>query len=185
MPTEEALPTEPFITWSGQADPTAAVLAIGVIMAIAVLNLILRQLTLIRKLHGDDHVLSRRLEAEKRCGDFSAHVFRPDILTAHLDFLDRNNAISLNEIRDAKEHDPGVVDAVHSLLDYYDGLARGIDQGVFSERVIKAAHRPGMTRSLRILRPYIEHRRAEFATEIEIWLTLEQLVYKWDHDAAA
>ncbi len=185
MPVQETLPAEPFITWSGIADPTAAVILIGVVIIAAQLHFVVRQLTIMRRLTADGHTLSRRLEAEKRCAEFGALVYRPDLLSAHLDFLDRQAAVTLQEIRDARNADPGVLDAIHSLLDYYDGIARGIDQGVFSERVAKSAHRAGMSRALRILRPYIEHRRADFGTDTEIWAPLETLVHKWDHDPSA
>ena len=177
--------TPTLLTWSDLTSPAAITLAIAALLvffALAVLSLqfnaIQHHLKALRIHVRESRDWLRRNAADQRSADFHTLVFKPHLLSRHLDYIHRQTAVTLQDIRQAKSENPEIIDALHSLLDYYEGLARGIEHGVLSERVVKAAHHENMARALRIFRPYIEEHRMQ--SIIGVWTRVETLVIKWD-----
>jgi len=66
------------------------------------------------------------------------------------------------------------------LLNYYEGLAIGINQGLYDERLIYSTWESTMNRICICFAEYIDYRGNE--GQIKAWAEFTQLVKKWDYD---
>lgn len=174
----------PILIWHPVASPTTLILAAGVLLAFLAIVALTLELQTIRhhlksiRIHiRESRDWFRRNAADQRAAAYHTLVYKPQLLTRHLDYLERQSAVTVQDVRQAKAEDPEVIDALHSLLTYYDALALAVEHGVLSERVIKAAHHADMLRALRVFRPYIENHRAQSAPDA--WSHFEKLVATW------
>lgn len=108
-----------------------------------------------------DHEWNRRKAAQDASSLFGSRIEGRELLNVHYDYASSNDSISLEGIRNEFQSDDKLRPAVHSLLDYYELLARGVKTQIYDEDVVRRAWKGGMTRAVGRFRPYIEHRREQ------------------------
>lgn len=128
------------------------------------------------KIHGADHDWHRRLAAQNTLKEYNQSTITSR-LQKEFNYLNRKEAIPLAEVEEKLSSNSELQNELHQLLNYYEGLARGVFQQVYDEEVVKAGRRGAMIKALRAFGSYIEDRRAKFSPKA--WSDLEALVAKW------
>jgi hypothetical protein len=70
------------------------------------------------------------------------------------------------------------------VLNYFEGLARGVRQGIYDEQVIKTAFRGLMINVNESFKYYIQNRRHQFHNP-RVWVELEVLSDCWRQEERA
>lgn len=112
------------------------------------------QVRQLKRQHKENHDWNRRLAAQNALLQYDySEVSRE--LNRVFQFVDRTDALSSSEINESLLQNKELKTHLHQLLNFYEGLARGINQGVFDESVIKAGRMGAMMRSELSFRNYI------------------------------
>lgn len=154
-----------------------------------------RQLVLLMQHHDDNHTWNRKHAAEEACSRFETKETR--LLTKHLDYINRDHKqrpISKSDI-DAvlakfKKDNPNDSEGlekleydlrveINNLLNYHEGLARGIRLGIYDETVIHEAFRGMILKSSYMFRPYTSERQ-KVSDNDRIWEDMTLLVERWE-----
>ena len=122
-----------------------------------------------------DH--AKRVAAQQALAAYRLSVTLSN-LQMHFHYIDKIREIPIEEILEALKREPELKVELHDLLNYYEGLARGIAQGIYDEQVIKAGRYGAMRRAYRAFLPYIIYRRAENKSS-RAWVDLESIILKW------
>ena len=134
-----------------------------------------RELRVLNRHHADNHDWNRRVAAQEAVAKFNYSILASP-LQISFDFLNAMDPISVTKIDEELKANANLQNELHELLNYYEGLARGINQGILDETVVKIARRTEMQRCERAFRDYIEKRRG-FSPRA--WLQLSYIAGKW------
>jgi Domain of unknown function (DUF4760) len=127
------------------------------------------------------HDWNRRKAAQDAALLFNQRVQGRELLEQHLAYVSSFEPVPMEILAKRFEETPNLKQAVHSLLNYFEMLARGVHQSIYDEMVINVAWKGAMTRAIDRFGPYIEERRK---SSPEAWRQLEDLVSRWrGHDA--
>jgi len=141
-----------------------------------------KQLKLLKKTHADNHDWNRRKAAQDaamlRQKRFTTENIR--LINEELDYLNSSDPIPLKTFKAKVKSEPNLKGACHNFLNYYEALARGVNQRIYDEEVTKEALKTVMTKAFNRFFPYIQHRRSTLNPEA--WSNLENLVNKWSHE---
>lgn len=188
-----ALSTPGFMEWA-----TFVLLVLGFLVTFLQLRSVIHQ-------HKENHEWSRRKAAEDVCTNYAGDISFRILLETYLDWSERTEPIPYEEIRSIGEQadlaqahvvediaaeagkapvsthpsdkpSARIAAAIHRQLNYYESFSRGIDEGVYDEKIIKRAFFGQMRHSLYILMPYITERRK---MNPKVWEDFEQLVNDW------
>ncbi|GAB5494997.1 MAG: hypothetical protein Phyf2KO_00770 [Phycisphaerales bacterium] len=159
-----------------------------IIMATGI-NIARLQLRTLVLQHSENTEIKKNTRTAEVCDRFPHLSTRH--LTLSLRYEDREpnvDPISIHEIRDVidtssegksnPEFARELLLEIHQLLNYFDGLARGIRLGLYSERVVSDAFRGQMTKAALLLEPYVHERRGNPANPVT-WSDFYDLVKKW------
>ena len=127
-----------------------------------------------------DHDLQRRLAAQNSLNEYNKSIITSD-LQIEFKYLNVKESIPLERIEKIFGENSALRNELHQLLNFYEGLARGVFQQIYDEEVIKSARKSSMAKALLAFRSYIEMRRREYAPNA--WSDLDALVTKWEHES--
>lgn len=125
------------------------------------------------------HKWSRRKAAQEATLLFNQRVKGRDLLKEHLDYVSSFDPIPLAQLDEKFGEEPELKPAVHSLLNYFEMLARGINQHIYDEEIVRTAWKGAMIRAIDRFRPYIKRRRKQSSKNA--WRELEGIVDEWRH----
>ena len=137
------------------------------------------QIKMTRQIHKDNHEWNRRKAAQDVLMNVDLTTASKELNKA-LEFLDVKESIPLEKILTAIKEDRHLQNLIHKLLNVYEGYARGINQGIFDEEVIKTARKGTMIRVLESFSSYIKYRREGWADKA--WIQAETLIRKWQNE---
>ena len=127
--------------------------------------------------HRENHDFQRRIAAQDAINQFNFSSLSAELGTK-FGYFEHNLPISIKEIRkvfDASEENRS---KLIMLLRHYEGLARGINQGIYDEEVVKSALRRTILRVSRAFSLYIEQRRIELGNP-KLWKEFTDLGDRW------
>lgn len=134
-----------------------------------------KEINILNKHHADNHDWNRRKAAQDAIRAFDFTLLSKKFQTA-FDVINRTEAIPMGAIDKAYEANPEIQMELHHLLNFYEGLSRGINQGLFDEEIIKTARRSDMIRCVVLFQNYLTHRRIEHPNA---WSELSFIAHKW------
>ncbi|HRF05245.1 DUF4760 domain-containing protein [Accumulibacter sp.] len=137
------------------------------------------QLQATYKISAADHDWNRRMAAQAALSEYNQSITLSG-LQSTLNYLNCTEAIPLSKIQKGFTDHPDLQNELHQLLNFYEGLARGVSHRVYDVEVIKAGRRSAMINTLRAFNSYIESRRKESSPTA--WTDLEALVAEWVAD---
>ena len=151
----------------------AFLLAIGFIFTIW-------QIRILIKTHADNHEWNRRIATQEAISNFNQGTFIHDLneLNEMLSLFERKHPIPLAEIKEKFKDNPKVQTQCHTLLNFYEGLARGVKFGVYDEEIVENSRRGIMERTSNVLEEYIKYRRNEFSPHV--WGEYLDLLKRWN-----
>ena len=124
------------------------------------------------------HEWNRRKAAQDAALLFNQRVQGRDVLDEQLNYVSSSEPIGIETLHQKFAAVAGLKPAIHSLLNYFEMLARGVHQSIYDETVIRVAWKGAMTRAMERFGPYIKERRTASPAA---WRELEGLVSKWRH----
>lgn len=130
-----------------------------------------------------NHDWHRRIAAQDALMQQRQHVLDSGLLEKEFQHTTTRDPIPLEKINSAINALPELRRALHSYLNYYEALARGVRQAVYDEEIIKAGCRGIMTRNWIRFGHYIAHRRN--AGSPKAWLETELLLNQWQKQDGA
>ena len=98
-----------------------------------------RQLALSTRTQRQNHDWNRRAAAQEANWKFSSLVKGRELIDQAFNITTRDAPLTIDELNTAFEKNSELKTAVLSLLNYYEGLAIGVNQSIFDEDVIKTA----------------------------------------------
>ena len=126
--------------------------------------------------HADNHDWNRRHAAQEALRNYNYSLLSSPLQTS-FDYLNSLDSIPVSQIEDKFSENTDLQSDLHQLLNYYEALARGINQGIFDEDVVKSARRNAMVRCERSFRNYIEKRRQNVSPRA--WVELSHITTRW------
>lgn len=123
------------------------------------------------------HDWNRRKAAQDATLLLNDRVKDRKLLKEHLDYVSSFEPIPLAELCKALDAHPDVRIAVHDLLNYFEMLARGVQQNVYDEEVIRTAFEGSMSRAVSRFGPYIQSKHAPALPKA--WEQLVYVVNEW------
>lgn len=137
-------------------------------------KLLAEQSRILLETHSDNHEWNRR--------SFTQDVLMSFTLGKHVNELsnvidqDRTSPIPLQELQELFQSNPHLQTECHTLLNFYESLARGIKFGIYDEEIIKVARHGLMRRTYVIFIEYINLWRSRMDNS---WSEFEALVKRW------
>ena len=128
------------------------------------------------KINSADHDWNRRMAAQAALKEYNQSVLT-SALQAEFNYLNCSESIPLKDIQKGFEGNPALQNELHQILNFYEGLARGVFQQIYDEEVIKTGRRGAIIKALRAFSSYIEDRRSTLSPFA--WSDLDALVAKW------
>ena len=133
-------------------------------------------INLSKKVHQENHDWNRRMAAQEAIVMFRNKNKTRELREA-LGQIDINDAIPLQLIHDKFKTNSDLQSYIHSVLNTFEGYARGISQGIYDEEVIKTALKGTMVRYFSCFHPYIKHIRD--TRNPDLFNEFEGIVNKW------
>lgn len=124
-----------------------------------------------------NHDWNRRIAAQDALMQQRQRVLDSGLLEKEFQHTTTRDPISLEKINCAFKELPELRRALHSYLNYYEALARGVRQAVYDEKMIKVGCRGIMKRNWIRFGHYIAHRRNGGSPNA--WLETEHLLNQW------
>lgn len=138
------------------------------------------QLRAAYKINEADHDWNRRIASQDALKEYNQSILSSE-LQSEFNYLDCTESIPLEKIEEGfKKHPTNLQAELHQLLNFYEGLARGISHNVYDEEIIKTARHNAMEKVFRAFNSYIRSRRN--TSSPHAWEQLEYLVSKWKAD---
>ncbi|MBB4286981.1 DUF4760 domain-containing protein [Roseospira goensis] len=100
-------------------------------------------------------------------------------LQKDLKYIEEPRTISVEELENHLDRNDSLREQLHALLNYYEGLARGIHTGIYDETVIRSGREGAMKRAFKAFEPYILCRRYRNNSP-NAWIELEKICKKWE-----
>jgi hypothetical protein len=94
------------------------------------------------------------------------------LLSQHFDYSIRHSSIPLDEILHKFETIQGLREALHTHLNYYESIARGVEFGLYDKELILATLAGQITRNNTRWHEYLEHKQK---TSKKSWQYLKKL----------
>ena len=139
-----------------------------------------RELTAIKQSHVENHDWNRRVAAQEALRAYNYSLLSSP-LQSSFNYLNTSDSFSITEIENKFENESSLQSDLHQLLNYYEGLARGINQAIFDEEVVKTARCNAMIKCERAFRNYIEQRRSSY--NVRAWIELSNIVDRWNSES--
>ncbi len=143
-----------------------------------------KQVKLLRNQHWDNHDWNRRLAAQQAVREYKEIQPMLETVSEHFDYQNRTEGISHDDFETKFEKNIELQSRLHQVINYFEGLARGVRQGIYDEEVIRVAFRGHMIRVYESFKYYIEGRRRKLHNQ-KIWIELEEVSDAWHKDERA
>ena len=137
------------------------------------------QLRAAYEINEADHDWNRRIAAQDALKEYNQSILSSE-LQSEFNYSNCTESIPLKKIEEGFNKHPNLQAELHQLLNFYEGLARGVFHGVYDEKIIKAARYNSMRKVFRAFNSYIESRRR--ASSPTAWKDSESLVDQWKAD---
>lgn len=134
-----------------------------------------RELKTLNRHQAENHDWHRRVAAQEALSKFNYSILSSP-LQVSFDFLNLNDPIPIQSIEEELKKNPNLQNELHELLNYYEGLARGINQGILDETVVKTGRRTEVERCEKAFREYIFKRRG---FNPRAWRQLTNIAERW------
>jgi len=82
-------------------------------------------------------------------------------LNEEFGFMSQKHPIPVNDINDKLKENHALQIHLLRLLNFYEGLANGIDMGLYEETIVREARRGSMMRTHTAFKEFIEYHRIE------------------------
>ncbi len=148
---------------------------VNIVITVTGLCFAYKQLVANYKIKRADFEWNKRLEAKNILREY--RNLSVDLLVDKFDFLNRKNPIPLHEIQEAIQEDKQVQKQLHDLLNFYQGLANGIEHHVYDSDVIRSSRETAMKNTVRAFSLFIDMRREKSPTA---WGSLTRIINEWD-----
>ena len=135
-----------------------------------------KQISLLKRTHRENHDWNRRIETQKALAEYNRTIIAPD-LNKVFDHLNAKHPISVEKVLAEFATNSSLQSQCHILLNSYEGFARGIQQGIYDEEIIRKARKTAIIRTYTAYKEYIAHRQRE--NNSLAFKELEALVSKW------
>jgi len=155
---------------------TALITLGGLIYAGIQLKKTKEQLQAAYKINAADHDWNRRMASQTALKEYNQSILSSG-LQSEFDYLNCTESIPLAKIQEGFKKHLDLQKELHQLLNFYEGLARGVFQNIYDDEVIKAGRCSPMMKALRAFSSYIESRRK--TSSPTAWTDLESLVAQW------
>lgn len=155
------------------------ILVIGLLYGAKQIKNALVQIADTRRIHQDNHDWNRRLAAQEALRSYNYSLLSSPIQMV-FNYLNVSEPIPLKNIQLEFDKDKTLQSDLHQLLNFYEGLARGIHQALFDEDVVKAARKNAMVMVEKGFLNYIENRREE--VNQYAWSELSAIIGKWKNE---
>jgi DNA-binding transcriptional ArsR family regulator len=153
-----------------------AISAIGVITSVFYLA---RQVKVASKVHGENHDWNRRIETKHALDSYN-RLEAVMLLNEAFDYMGERHAIDKDIILNKLVEEPQVRVHLMRLLNFYEGLANGIDMGLYEEIIVREARRGNMIRTHTAFKEFMNYHRAE-VNELA-FIKYRALVEKWEKE---
>lgn len=137
------------------------------------------QLRAAYKINKADNDWNRRIAAQDALKEYNQSLLSSE-LHSEFNYSNCTESIPLKKIEEGFNKNQNLEAELYQLLNFYEGLARGIFHGVYDEEIIKAARYNAMRKVFRAFNSYIERRRK--ISSPAAWKDLESLVDQWKAD---
>ena len=139
------------------------------------------QLRAAYEINEADHDWNRRIASQDALKEYNQSTISSGLqLQSEFNYLSHTESIPLEKIEERFNNHPNLQLKLHQLLNFYEGLARGIFHNVYDEKIIKAARYNAMKKAFRAFNSYIESRRKNLSPDA--WSDLELLINQWKAD---
>lgn len=162
---------------------TLIVAICGIVMALRQLK-ITREMTLLQLKENYDikvkeYEWNKSAYAQQKLAEFNQLDISVLKDNEKLNYLKNNDVLSLEVIQEEMSKNLQVKNDIHTVLNFYESLARGVKLGIYDEEIIQAAREGAMRRMVKSYRKYIDFRR-DIEQHPNAWLYLTDLVDKWE-----
>jgi hypothetical protein len=131
------------------------------------------QSTLIQR---ENHAWNMKVSAQQAVAATHEVDFKMQLET-ELPFIRTSERLSIEVIHKKLDDKPELVAILHRLLNVYESYARGIDQKIYDEEVIKDSRGIVMIKMYDVFIEYVEFRRQQ--DHPAIWDKFEKMTNKW------
>ena len=129
----------------------------------------------------DNHDWQRRQSAQNRLADNAGLLSIKSELAAYLPDNHRQGGLNKNQLDTLFEQNPELKTNIRVLLNYYESLCRGINQGIYDETVVRIALRGSIIGIYRSYQYYVSERRKLFDNP-SLYSMLESQVILWESE---
>lgn len=136
-----------------------------------------RQISLLKESHRQNHDWNRRNAGQIAIRQMLDLAPVDILINKVFNNSNTTEAIPLEKILEAFENNNELQSQLHQLLNAYEGLARGILQGIYDEEVIYEGRRGSMIQAFDNFKPYITYRRKNVHSSA--YELMESIVDRW------
>ena len=147
----------------------------AVLLAISVLYLA-KQVKIARKTHSENHEWFRRIETRKALDSYN-RLEAVAKLDEAFNYLRARQPIALQEVQEKLENSSELRVNLLRLLNFYEGLANGIDLGIYDEVIIRETRRGNMMRAHIAFEAYMDFHRND--RNPRAYIKYRALIQKW------
>ncbi|MCB1889424.1 MAG: DUF4760 domain-containing protein [Rhodocyclaceae bacterium] len=159
------------------AAASLVVLAVGGFVAFRRLSSIQAAIERLASEHRVQNEFMRRKASQDAIGNFAFSTLSAE-LHSTFGYVDLNYPLPLSSVEDVFKKDDAHRQKLIVLLRNYEGLARGINHGIYDEDVVRVALRGSMIGFARAFSIYIADRRTKLANPL-LWIELTSLTERW------
>lgn len=134
------------------------------------------QISETRRIHQENHDWNRRLAAQEALRAYNYSLLSSPLQDV-FDYLNVSEPIPLAKLTEEFANNPKLQPDLHQLLNYYEGLARGIHQSLFDEEIVKSARKNAMMMAEKAFTNYLDKRREN--VNPHAWRELSSLISRW------
>lgn len=129
--------------------------------------------------HKQNHEWYRRIETKKALDSYN-RLEAVTLLNEAFDYMSKKHAIDLNEIQTKISEDKNIRVHLMRLLNFYEGLANGVDMGIYEEVIIRETRRGNMIRTYEAFGDFIGYHRRE--NNERAFIKYGAIVKKWQQE---
>lgn len=138
----------------------------------------IRNLRLLVASHADNHEWNRRIATQDAIT--KVREINIDALNQEFGYADQLTAIPLKNINEKFKENPDLQMMCHKLLNFYEGLASGVNLGIYDEMTLKINRRGAMERDFAKFREYILYRRDQVSKSL--FIEQEKIITRWHEE---
>lgn len=154
----------------------SAISSIAVVLSVIYLA---KQIKTASAIHQENHEWNRRIETKHALDSYN-RLEAVVTLNEEFSFMSQKHPIGVIEINEKLAKDHTLKVHLMRLLNFYEGLANGIDMGLYEELVIKEARRGSMIRTFTAFKDFIEYHKKEINPMA--FVKYEALTNKWEKE---